>query len=530
MGENDAGDSLGFRPEASEKEKKPKPRPWVVNFLEFEKTAGERPEYLIDKLLYKEGLHVLFSKKTSEGKTLLAQHVAMCVLRGEKVFGKFDTKKAGVLIIDNENSRNSIAFRINRLAHLTDEEKSRLFIAHMSRFTFDGGLLQLASFLDENPEVKLIIIDVWRRFFRGDENDATVVNAIVCELDILAAERSICFLLLHHSRKDLSGDKDNWLRGSSDLSNALFTNMYIERVEKKGETQRIALTQLKNRDDEKLPDFNVDIYWPKVGGITLTYAGTVDEKQEMTPISDECADAIRSLPLPEEGMKREEIVAMLAKHYPGEKYKKTKFTESAIKAALKGLKHGRFFQSEHKGVYQKKLTGMAGMDEMAFSTKTTKREDGGDGRGDIEEPPSQPFPAQEGTPPTGIELAHGSSTEENDQKQSSLPAGQLLDMVVYDFATRVYSAGEGEGFVTREEVDALATAYAMHMSVPPIQLAEEFLKRVNWGEKKIPLSKVIEVANKCDFPEGWNDPLWQKFRALSLDQYSEEWQQEEIIE
>jgi hypothetical protein len=117
--------------------------------------------------------------------------------------------------------------------------------------------------LSEHPEIKLLIIDSFRRVSGIEENDAGEISEfLTTKLRPLSLEYGLTIILIHHLRKGLGRnpiDEMDEIRGSSDLANYSDVILILERP--KGAQNRVILKQVKSRRSPELEPLLINIEW-----------------------------------------------------------------------------------------------------------------------------------------------------------------------------------------------------------------------------------------------------------------------------
>jgi len=150
-------------------------------------------------------------------KSYISLHLADCLTNGKLLFNKFEVKQKKTLILDRENPRGLVYKRLKQLE--IKENKNLIFsfdYTPINKKGFQEGLL--ASL--EDDKIEFLVIDSFRRFFQGNENDSSEVSKFFAFIDQMKS-LGIAVLILHHHRKTINGgrtDLQQIMRGSSDLS------------------------------------------------------------------------------------------------------------------------------------------------------------------------------------------------------------------------------------------------------------------------------------------------------------------------
>ena len=260
---------------------------WSVDeILSYE--FGE-DEWLAKDLIPLPGIAAL-SGMPGDYKTWLTIHMALSVARGTPVFGQFETKQGGVLMIDEENHLKYIQKRLTLLGAKADDPT---YYLSMTGFKADkeAKLQQILKIVKEKG-IKLVIVDSLIRIHDKDENDASQMAKVFTGLQEITNEGA-SILFTHHHRKQTDFRPNNpaqSLRGSSDISAALDSHISVER---KKDEDALILHQPKLRQAEPLKAFEVRILKNGDGGVCgFDYAGPHDEAKNKT---EEAADSIENI-------------------------------------------------------------------------------------------------------------------------------------------------------------------------------------------------------------------------------------------
>lgn len=262
------------------------------------------PDWLVDHLVPNGGITII-AGKAANFKTWILLHLALCVATGKKVFGHFDTTKAPVLIVDEENQKKTLRKRLTMLGY---KEGLDLHFVVQSGFkiTNPQHMKHLADVV-KRKHIRLVIFDSLVRVHSRDESASTgmaEVFATVKELNRLGA----AVMFTHHHRKQDTGNSADNMRGSSDILAAVDAQMSVQRNDK-----FIYIEQNKNRDTEELTPFTVLINATE-DAMRFEYQG--ETEQELDQQGKAELLIVKSL---ESGVRsRKEIVAELSNEKIGE--------------------------------------------------------------------------------------------------------------------------------------------------------------------------------------------------------------------
>jgi len=256
----------------------------------------EEKEWLIDKLIPHKAVCVLTGKRGTM-KTFLALQMAYSVATGNEFLGKFHTQQGGVLYLDKENGLNIMKKRTKMIkSGLNLDAPSKIGFICFSQLKIDKNtdIWEIEKEIQKN-EIKLLIVDTYRRAISFDENDAGAVSQLFVDNLRPIAERSdFSILLIHHNRKSGSGfgDEMDEIRGSSDLAN--YADIIL-KTERKG--TNLVLKQLKNRNAQEEEPIKIETKFEE-DKLEMLYGG---DFKELTQVG-RCVE-ILSVWVAEQGIK-----------------------------------------------------------------------------------------------------------------------------------------------------------------------------------------------------------------------------------
>ncbi|MDD3285690.1 MAG: AAA family ATPase [Patescibacteria group bacterium] len=247
-------------------------------------------EWIIQDIL-PEGSISIISAKPGSFKTWLTLYFAICIAKGESVFGVFKVKQSRVLIIDEEDSRALIK---NRLIKLGDNGNTDINFSIMNGFMADNEE-KMQILMDElkRRKIKVLIMDSLVRIHSGDENSARDMSSLFRKISILK-ENGITVLITHHHRKGQNNQNyDNQeMRGSVDILAALDCHMMVK---KDGEDLKIK--QTKNR------------YMPEISPFKISF---VEEDKRMVFAFKEYSNGLNT-PTDKQDKNREAVLSFINK-------------------------------------------------------------------------------------------------------------------------------------------------------------------------------------------------------------------------
>jgi len=202
-------------------------------YMPIEPSKGEM---IIEDLLPK-GLTVLAGAPKS-CKSWMALDMALAVSAGRSFLGK-ETKECDVVYLALEDTDKRLHDRLTAL----EETNNRLHLATQCRSLDDGFLSQINDFIDEYPDVCLIIVDTLQKI-RGKDAVSSNSNqygreyAELSKLKGFADRKGIAILVVHHLRKlQDKTDPLNDIMGSTAMSGVADSILILkkERTRANGE-------------------------------------------------------------------------------------------------------------------------------------------------------------------------------------------------------------------------------------------------------------------------------------------------------
>lgn len=180
--------------------------------------------------LIPEGLAVLFSAP-KVGKSFMAVQVAMAVAQGRKIWSHWQPEKGRVLCVDLEQPIGvQMQGRLRRHGVARDNYQTQI-VDECPRIG-DGFLEEMDIYLEENPDCRLVVVDVWSNIKPAVQRggNAYDVEYRYCrKLAQLFLRRKACCMVLHHDRKGADGGITESASGSKALTGAANVLLWLER-------------------------------------------------------------------------------------------------------------------------------------------------------------------------------------------------------------------------------------------------------------------------------------------------------------
>lgn len=156
----------------------------------------------IIKPLLRRGVTIITSH-AKRGKSMMVSTMLKSIALGEKVWGRFDSEKTGILYLDLEQDEDAAGERWEKIREGHNLENLRVYFSWPRMHK--GGFEAIREFLLKNADVGLVVVDTWAMFNpAGPSADSERLNAYYQEYDVLgqlkrlANEFSIAVVIVHH--------------------------------------------------------------------------------------------------------------------------------------------------------------------------------------------------------------------------------------------------------------------------------------------------------------------------------------------
>ena len=186
----------------------------TVSLTELYETTYESRPPVIDGLLYS-GAY-LFVGAPKVGKSFLMAQLAYHVSTGQKLWD-YDVNQGTVLYLALEDDYQRLQARMSRMFGVGGAANLR-FAVYAKQL--GAGLdEQLEKFVREHPDTRLIIIDTLQKIREAGGDAYSYANdyEIIGRMKQFADKKGVCVLLVHHTRKQLAGDKFEMISGTNGL-------------------------------------------------------------------------------------------------------------------------------------------------------------------------------------------------------------------------------------------------------------------------------------------------------------------------
>lgn len=186
----------------------------TVSLTELYETTYESRPPVIDGLLYT-GAY-LFVGAPKVGKSFLMAQLAYHVSTGQRLWD-YDVHQGTVLYLALEDDYRRLQARMSRMFGVGGAANLRFAVYAKQLGT--GLDEQLEKFVRDRPDTRLIIIDTLQKIREAGGDAYSYANdyEIIGRMKQFADKKGVCVLLVHHTRKQLAGDKFEMISGTNGL-------------------------------------------------------------------------------------------------------------------------------------------------------------------------------------------------------------------------------------------------------------------------------------------------------------------------
>ena len=217
----------------------------TISMSELYDTVYQSKPPLIDGLLYP-GVYI-FAGSPKLGKSFLMAQFAYHISTGTPLWN-YTARKGTALYLALEDDYRRLQERLYRMFGM--ESAENLYFSVSAGQLGKGLDEQLAKFVVEHPDTKLIIIDTLQkvREVGGDNYSYANDYQIITRLKSFADTHGLCLLLVHHTRKQTSDDKFDMISGTSGLLGAADGAFLLYKEKRTGNA---ATLEVSGRDQQE---------------------------------------------------------------------------------------------------------------------------------------------------------------------------------------------------------------------------------------------------------------------------------------
>ena len=216
----------------------------TISMTELYQTPYRSRPPIIEGLLYA-GAYIL-AGAPKIGKSFLVAQIAYHVSTGKKLW-EYEVHQGTVLYLALEDDFQRIQSRMFKMYGVDDTPN--LHFATAAGKIGNGLDEQLANFVREHPDTKLIIIDTMQKIREtgGEAYSYASDYEIIGKLKEFADRYGICVLTVHHTRKQPAGDAFEMISGTTGLLGCADGSLLMQ---KKKRTALEATIDVVGRDQQ----------------------------------------------------------------------------------------------------------------------------------------------------------------------------------------------------------------------------------------------------------------------------------------
>lgn len=236
------------------------------------------------------GVTLLWGSPKS-GKSIAALHLLVAIAAGGKALGTLGTEHADCLYISLEDGPR----RLQKRLQAVDAPWMQSLEIFTKWTRGSKGIEQLEKHLDEHPTIKVVVVDTFVLFTKTrDSSDYSETTDYMEQFKVLAEERDLAIVVIHHSRKVAQGKEDvdfaETALGSTGMTSGPDHLLYLQRTPK-GQTDAVLHFRSKDADGAELAlNFDHDIQGWRFVGDASEMAKTA-ERQEIYDFLVEAQEA-----------------------------------------------------------------------------------------------------------------------------------------------------------------------------------------------------------------------------------------------
>ena len=217
----------------------------TISMSELYDTVYQSKPPLIEGLLYP-GVYI-FAGSPKLGNSFLMAQFSYHISTGTPLWN-YTARKGTALYLALEDDYRRLQERLYRMFGM--ESAENLYFSVSAGQLGKGLDEQLAKFVVEHPDTKLIIIDTLQkvREVGGDNYSYANDYQIITRLKSFADTHGLCLLLVHHTRKQTSDDKFDMISGTSGLLGAADGAFLLYKEKRTGNA---ATLEVSGRDQQE---------------------------------------------------------------------------------------------------------------------------------------------------------------------------------------------------------------------------------------------------------------------------------------
>jgi len=207
----------------------------------------------------------LLAGKPKIGKSWFVLGISLAVAYGGRALGTIPVQGGKVLYLALEDSARRLQSRLQMLIDGSPPES--LMLAMQWPRLAEGGLERINEFVADHPETRLLVVDTLAKVRNREGKSSRLYDedyASIEGLQILAHEREIGIIVVHHLRKSESDDPLDLVSGTTGLTAAADTVLILRRPRGRADAE-LFLTGRDLEEREFALQFDTRIGWRLLG-------------------------------------------------------------------------------------------------------------------------------------------------------------------------------------------------------------------------------------------------------------------------
>jgi hypothetical protein len=214
----------------------------------------EEPSWIVDQLISKGGINAISGQPESH-KSFVTLELIKAISLGVPFLGKFPTERCKALILDEENSLGRSKMRFNLLS---DEDLDVAIVSGQHIKVDQPGVDRAIIKYCKANDIGVVVFDSLSCFHGANESSNPEMAAVFEFLQRIA-QAGITVIFIHHEPKSSRDNPSSAnLRGAGDI--LAKCDVHISMRHPKDDVNTILVKQLKNRDAERLPEFEIAVH------------------------------------------------------------------------------------------------------------------------------------------------------------------------------------------------------------------------------------------------------------------------------
>jgi hypothetical protein len=193
------------------------------------------------------------------GKSWLALGVAVAVATGGKALGKVNVDQGDVLFLALEDTPRRLQSRLRTMLGDAPGPEALTLVIECPPLG-QGGEERIAAWLDQHPDARLVVVDVFARL-RPTQTSSAVYQAdydSVAKFKAIADQHQVAMVLVHHTRKLEADDFVDAVSGTAGLGGAADAVLVLRRV--RGKLDAVLHATGRDIQEDTYPlEFDADI-------------------------------------------------------------------------------------------------------------------------------------------------------------------------------------------------------------------------------------------------------------------------------